>query len=134
LLAQEKVCIIVVGGKAMSMRPMKPGVVITEPVENPVHRFNPYAIDLTAEFFTCVNDIVNKYVGSPINTVTKNCIEQQLWLLASHLEMSGLMAPRMRVKTTYDGDHGAGRMTVELLDRDLLPIRKVEPGYVPQVV
>jgi hypothetical protein len=114
---------------------MNPGVYV-ERVQaelQTVKRFNPYAEDLTAEFFACVNDVANKYQGYSINSQTKGFIERELWMLTSHLEMSGLMAPRMKVATAYDGDHGAGRMVIELLDRELLPIRKREPGYVPQV-
>lgn len=99
-----------------------------------IHRFNPYVDDLTGEFFTAINSIIDKYVGAPMTSITRNVIEQELRILVAHIEMSGLMAPRMKVVAAYDGDHGAGRMTIELLDNDMLPIRRREPGYVPQVV
>jgi hypothetical protein len=108
-----------------------PGAIIETEVKQ--SSFNPYAPDLTAEYFRCLNSISDTYSGAPIEKATVS-MERLLRELTCHLEMTGLMAPRLRVKVNYDGDHGAGRIVIELLDKDLLPIRRREPGYVPQIV
>jgi hypothetical protein len=116
----------------------KPGVVVNTEIKDSgmkgIKRFDPYAQDLTADFFECLNNIINRYEGYPINKTTRDLIEHELRLLVSHVEMSGLMSPRMIVRNAYEGDHGAGKMVVELLDREMLPIRPRELGYVPQFV
>ncbi len=99
-----------------------------------IRRFDPDADDLTAEFFSCVNEITDRFVGCFVTPTTKVQIEQQLKLLTSCLEYLDLGVPRMEVCITYNAETNSDQLTIEFLDldRELLPIRRRELGYVCQ--